>query len=676
MSDQRPGDPLPPPTAGWDNGPSKLELEERQKKAGVTGATDSHVLSKVDQDEKGLAQEAGRTDEITDLGWEEITQGRIVAGLSNEDLWMFIRRFNKQLYYVKAVPDAPLQRLDPNRAEDENFSPDKLRATLERFYTTIVISLASFYKHIARLRSWKEPRRTGIFCAGYFIAWALDLLVPTMFCFLITLVVYPRCRSWFFPPAPIALVDSDTGGVQKPKAGVLGSHGSITGAPERMKGEAAEQEASNLITSAATVAVGSVAGKHDQGTPESAPLESSVPDAMNAVSGAADAQAAAHGQVPAGSHDRTRQPMRETVLNGANLGMRILSDIVDTYERLGNALSPTPPFPAKTPYIRLASLLSIGLLASLVTSSYVFVKTGTLTAGFGFFGDPVLARAAAYLNHKYPDWTKLLELQNSLLKGIPTNAQLTLTLLRIGEANAAPLPPPPSDPTNRAPMHPTPTDPSDINLNATEEEIAQAAAADPQTLAHNEQEKPHAETPKKTWVNRMINFFRGTTATGIESKLAIDRARAAAGSNHAKNRLGILSRKGKMVLSSGPVEFDARYKGKRGTAVIDSSSDPPLLYFTTESVEHLYDPRIESREKGSVLFTMPVTDVRELRKIGGFGWKGKLVAGWAEQSKEVVDGLEIVGKDSTQHFQLTAMKTRNELFNRLIAIDGQVWESY
>jgi hypothetical protein len=102
-----------------------------------------------------------------------------------------------------------------------------------------------------------------------------------------------------------------------------------------MKGEAAEQEASNLVTSVATVAVGSVTGKHDQGTPEEAPLESSIPDAMDTVSEAADAQTAAHGGVPAGTHDKTRQPMRETVLNGANMGMRALSDIVDIYEKFG-----------------------------------------------------------------------------------------------------------------------------------------------------------------------------------------------------------------------------------------------------------------------------------------------------------------------------------------------------
>ncbi|KAK6812134.1 hypothetical protein RU639_012080 [Aspergillus parasiticus] len=679
MSGQNFTDPLPAPTAGWDNGPSKLELKEREKHGQLEafGPTDSHALSQIDHDEKGLAQKAGDNDEVTDVGWGHSPQGRIVAGLSNEDLWMLIRRFNKQIYYVKAVPDAPLQRLDLNRAEDEHFSPDKLRATLERFYTTIVVSLTALYKHIVRLRSWREPRRTGLFCGVYFLAWLLNFLVPTIFCFLIALVVYPPCRTWLFPPAPIALVDSNTGGVQKPKAGVLGSHDSVTGAPEKMKGEAAEQEASNLIASAATVAVGSVAGKHDQGTPKGAPMEDSVPDAMHTVSEAADAQTAAHGGVPDSTHDKTREPMKETVLNGANLGMRILSDITDIYEKLGNALSPTPPFSSTTPYVRLASILSLGLLGSLVTSSYVFVKMGTFVVGFGFFGDPVFARLTAYLNRKYPGWIKLLELQNSLLKGIPTNAQLTLTLLRIGEKNTAPLPPPPADSLNKAPSHPASLNPSQVNLDASEEEITQAAAPDPVAQAQEEEEKSRAKKPKKTIGSRIVGFFRGTTATGIESKLAVDRVRAAAGSDHAKSQLGILSRKGKRVLPSGPVQFDARYKGNRGAVVIDSALNPPVLYFTTDPDALLDDQRLESREKGTVSFTLPVTDIRELRKIGGLGWKGKLAAGWAVESKEVVDGLEIVGKDEKkQHYQLTAMKTRNQLFNRLVAIDGQVWESY
>lgn len=149
--------------------------------------TDSHVLSQVEPDEKGLSQQTGGTTAITDLGWTkpiEHIEERLVAHLSNEDLWMLIRRFDKvcpmpktlhiyiclltpdpkQVYNVKAVPDAPLQNLDLIRADDDEFSPDKLRATIERFYTSVVVTLASFVKHVARLRSWKEPRRTAIFC--------------------------------------------------------------------------------------------------------------------------------------------------------------------------------------------------------------------------------------------------------------------------------------------------------------------------------------------------------------------------------------------------------------------------------------------------------------------------------------------------------------------------------
>lgn len=63
-----------------------------------TGPTDSHILSQVEQDEKGLAEQAGETTTTTDIGWNQApddVDGQIVAGLSNEDLWMLIRRFNK-----------------------------------------------------------------------------------------------------------------------------------------------------------------------------------------------------------------------------------------------------------------------------------------------------------------------------------------------------------------------------------------------------------------------------------------------------------------------------------------------------------------------------------------------------------------------------------------------------
>lgn len=237
------------------------------------------------------------------------------------------------------MPNAPLQNLDLIRSGDDEFSPEKLRTTLERFYTTVFIGLTGLVKQVARLRSWKEPRRTAIFCAVYTVAWLLDQLIPALLTTLFALIVYPPCRPILFPPAPLALVDKSTGGVQKPMAGVLGSHDSMTGAPENFKGEAAEQEASNLVSDVATVAVGSAVGKNDQAVPEGAPLEESVPDATDIVASSADARSAAKGGIPADSHDKTRQPMKQSVLDAANMSMQVISDITDTYEKFGKYVS-------------------------------------------------------------------------------------------------------------------------------------------------------------------------------------------------------------------------------------------------------------------------------------------------------------------------------------------------
>lgn len=248
-----------------------------------------------------------------------------------------------------------------------------------------------------------------------------------------------------------------------------------------------------------------------------------------------------------------------------------------------------------------------------------------------------------------------------------------MTLLRIGEANASPLPPPPNS-RAKAPSRPASLHHEELSLGATDAEIQQAAGAQPQNSDPNDPKSSSETSHKKTLGSRLLGFFRGTTATGVEGMQAIDVVRAVGGSRQAKNKLGVLHRKGRMRTPMGPVEFDARYKGKRGAAVIDSSKETPVLYFTTDLPEG--DLRLESRKPDSVLFTMPVTEIREMKKLGGMGWKGKLVVGWAMGSKEVVDGLLIVGKDPGQTYQLTAMARRNQLFNRLIAIDGQVWETY
>lgn len=351
------------------------------------------------------------------------------------------------MYHVKALPEPPIGGLDLNIADEEEFSPDKLRANIERLYMTVIVGLMAFGKHIARLRSWRERNRTIAFMVVYFAAWAVDLVVPTLIAFVMVLIVYPPARSYCFPPAPLALISHKTGGIQKPQAGVLGSDDSLTGAPEKHKGEAVEQEASNFVNSFTSIALSSAAGKHPQGDPHDegdSKLESNAPDPTDIAMGASEAKEKTAGEEPNAVHDKTKEPMADAMWSKTRPVMHALADIADGWERFGNALSPTPPFPQEKPRLTLAACLLPLLIISLLTNSYMFMKANGLFLGVGFFADPIIWRGLSYLNRKFPNWQKLLEIRNTLLKGVPTNAQLTVTLLRIGEANKAPLPPPPA----------------------------------------------------------------------------------------------------------------------------------------------------------------------------------------------------------------------------------------
>ncbi|PVH86051.1 hypothetical protein DL98DRAFT_650541 [Cadophora sp. DSE1049] len=625
--------------------------------------TDSHALANAEHNEKGAAQiDHGHT-EVKDLGWNDHPSdvpAPLVGGLPNEELWTLIRRFNKQMYHVKALPEPPLGGLDLNIADEEEFSPDKLRANIERLYMTVGVGMVGFWKHIARLRSWRERNRTFAFAAVYFGTWAFDFLVPTIIAFLMVLIVYPPARTYCFPPAPIALIDSKTGGVKKPTAGVLGSDNSLTGAPEKHQGEAVEQEASNFVNGFTSIAISSATGKHPGGdqTDEAAPdsLESRAPDPTNFAVGAADAKDKAAGGEPNAVHDKTKEPMSAAMWSKTRPVMHAIGDISDGWERFGNALSPTAPFPKEKPRIKLAAVLAPVLLISLFTNSYMFMKMNGLFVGFGFFADPIIWRAATYLNRKFPHWQKFLEIRNTLLKGVPTNAQLTVTLLRIGEANKAPLPPPPySGPPPPNAAHETAGQNLDHLEGVPDEEIANAVQPDAAVTTGTD-----VAPKKKQHGRRILAAIKGVAKGGVETALGTDRLKAAAGAEHAKNRLGVL--KSGAIDHAGPVDFPCRFKGKKGHAYITSTATTPALSWTTEKED--VDP----------VFSIAIADIQEIKKVGGLGWKTRLVVGWAT-SRDIADGILIIDKQGNKK-QLTAMELREELFNRLITMGNQMWEAW
>lgn len=363
--------------------------------------------------------------------------------------------------------------------------------------------------------------------------------------------------------------------------------------------------------------------------------------------------------------------------------MHALGDISDGWERFANALSPTPPF-SQNKRTQLAAIVAPLFLFSLFIRPEWVYKSMTLMNGFIFFTDPLQQRGIALLNEKIPDWPKYLEIRNTLLKGVPTNAQLTITLLRIGEANRAPIPPPPSS------AEPPPHEAVDLdkqhlleesNLDATHSEVEDAITADPNAVT--DPNAPQTAPKKKGFGQRIVGALKGTTAGVVETKLQTEKARALAGSGHAKNRLGILPSKAEMRHheTEGPVSFKARCNGKRGAVFVDSAVSPPTsdgkrpaspcVYFSTDTNS---DEAVEEGHEKGLIWAISINDVAEIKKIGGLGWKGKIVVGWATE-REVKDGIEITTK-AGKTVRATAIAQRDELFDRIVSMGSQIWECF
>jgi len=357
--------------------------------------------------------------------------------------------------------------------------------------------------------------------------------------------------------------------------------------------------------------------------------------------------------------------------------MHGLATAADTWERFGNALSPTPPFPENTYRLRLAALFIPALAGSMFVNSYMIMKNIGFGVGFGFFGDPIISRGIDLLNRKFPNWQKLLELRNTILKGVPTNAQLTITLLRVGEANNAPIPPPPH--SELAPQQ-RPVKVSDqklentaAGLNVSQTELKAAAAYDPQATAavhHKDVEASKSHKHGSTG-SKILNFFRGTTAATVKTAITVDSIKAKAGSEAAKNRLGVVPHK-KPDTMSGPIEFQCRYDGHKGYAYITNKATVPCIAFSSSKTIEKIGTR--DREDLHPAWSIAIADIKELKKVGGYGWKAKLVVGWA-LDRYVKDGITIIDRQG-QSWTITAMPLRDELFNRLASIGGQKWSSW
>ncbi|PQE27948.1 Proteasome subunit beta type protein [Rutstroemia sp. NJR-2017a BBW] len=648
---------------------ANLTVQDITEQVRENFSTDSHKIARKNYSVQGAVQQNQGipVNGVRDIGWHrpptEIPDP-LIGGLPNGRLFSMIRRFNKDVFDVRAVDLEVSRGLDLNDAWSDEHAADKITLNLQRMYLSIILGVVSFRNHVARLRSWKETRRTSAFCALYFTAWSSNLLMPLVLGSLILLVSSKKARNTLFPPAPLALVNMRTGGIQKPQAGQLGTSNTLTGAPEKQEGEAVEEEAANFVDNIRHM-VGRAIGMHEKEQNDGDPLEGKIPNPIRNAARAIKSAGSAPGHT-GNDKDLTQKPMEEILWEKVNPKQiepiintipHIIGEIVDNWERFANAISPTPPFHKMT-FLRINALLAPAFLISLWVNYYMVYKGIGFAIGFGIFGQPILAPSLHWLNRNYPNWMELLEPKNNVLRGIPTNSQLTLTLLRIGEANHAPLPPVPTshpdDPNEKQVINP-----DDVPLDATDAEIQHAIHPSGIMEKSHPQPEEENEGPKHKKLSKFIRVLKGNTKASVETKMAADHIRAQVGNEKAKGHLGVLPKK-KNLTYAGPSEYKARYDGKKG-----------WLYITDMSI--LFSHK-EQGDRSSVVVEIPFADIKRLKRATAFSVKAAEVAADWGSDRELLGSVEIDGlNDKTWRF--TALPERDELFNRLVAIGGHRWEN-
>ncbi|KAJ5633298.1 hypothetical protein N7490_009637 [Penicillium lividum] len=544
---------------------------------------DSHKLAYEVPETRGAIQTgypSSSNAEVTrDIGWHKANieiPDPLIGGYTNEELFAFIRRFNKDISDVKAVPIVNASGLDLNNAWSQDHAGDKVALHLQRLYLSGVLGIASLWKQISRLRSWKETLHTSIFCG-------------------------------------------------EPQAGLLGTNDTLTGAPEKQLHEAVEEEAASFVKNI----------RHN--------LQRAV--------------------------DQTQEPMEEIIWEGVNPEIitkvldnapHAIGELADNWERFANALTPRPPF-SRFAFLRILVVLFPLFLVSLYVNYYIVYKGTGLAIGVAIFGDPLLTRAMAWLKKNMPNYMELAQPKNNLLYGVPTNNQIAITLLRIGEAQKTPLPPvpisKPSDPDRQNLI-----DFENIPLAATHSEVLDAAVPSVIEKPHNNDKE---EKPKHEHLSKLARFFKGSAKSLVETKLTIDHVRATAGSQKAKDRLGVLP-KAQSIIYAGPSEYQCRFEGESGWAVITHSPRLSVL-FTRD------DPRLVSSTKLDRVFEIAVNDIYRLKRTAAFENSGLEAVVAFSSDEKLLASLEIENEDE-KTWKLTVVPERDELFNRLVAAGNQRWE--
>ncbi|KAI7327745.1 hypothetical protein KC354_g18528, partial [Hortaea werneckii] len=174
--------------------------------------------------------------------------------------------------------------------------------------------------------------------------------------------------------------------------------------------------------------------------------------------------------------------------------------------------------------------------------------------------------------------------------------------------------PPPDQPTEVSDAHLRATG-ADWPLNATDEELQEAMSHDP-TVAHETSGSDIAASKAKNHGSkgsRVLHMFKSSVKGTVETALGADHLKAKAGSEHAKHRLGVVPHSREENLS-GPVDFKARFHGRKGHAYLSVRATIPCLSFSVDKGIGTSGSAGKSEEELHPVWSVAVADIKEVRK--------------------------------------------------------------
>jgi hypothetical protein len=139
-----------------------------------------------------------------------------------------------------------------------------------------------------------------------------------------------------------------------------------------------------------------------------------IPDPTEMVGRAADAfDTATDGRGHQTRENKTKAPIQNSMSDAMEPIMHGVAVICDTWEKMANALSPTPPFHTNRSRMKIVALLVPAIFGLPFLSYEIVFKTISFAVGAGFFGQPWIVKYSQegleWLNTNYPHWVEALD---------------------------------------------------------------------------------------------------------------------------------------------------------------------------------------------------------------------------------------------------------------------------